>query len=213
MRARRLILLGPPGAGKGTQSQRLIEHLGVPQISTGDLLRAARREGTALGQKAQAFMDAGQLVPDTLIFELVEERLSRPDAASGYILDGFPRNVSQADEMNCRGVVVERVVLMDVPEDALISRLAGRRVCTACGSTYHVDTLPTRVPSVCDACGGAVVQRKDDEGAVVAQRLQVYATETSPLVDYYTRAGLLRRVDGLGETSAVFASILSALDT
>lgn len=213
MGARRLILLGPPGAGKGTQSQRLIEHLGVPQISTGDLLRAARREGTELGQKAQAFMDAGQLVPDSLIFELVEERLARADAASGYILDGFPRNVSQADEMARRNVVVERVVLMSVPEEALVARLAGRRVCTACGSTYHVDTLPTRVEGVCDACGGSVVQRKDDEGAVIAQRLQVYATETAPLVDYYTRAGLLRRVDGLGETAAVFASILGALDT
>ena len=213
MGARRLILLGPPGAGKGTQSQRLIEHLGVPQVSTGDLLRAARREGTELGQQAQAFMDAGQLVPDTLIFELVEERLARADAASGYILDGFPRNVSQADEMARRNVAVERVVLMNVPEEALVARLAGRRVCTGCGSTYHVDTLPTRVEGVCDACGGSVVQRKDDESAVIAQRLQVYATETAPLVDYYTRAGLLRRVDGLGETAAVFASILDALGT
>ena len=210
----RLILLGRQGAGKGTQCVRLSRHFVVPHISTGDMLRAAVREGTELGRMAKQVMDAGGLGGDEIMVGLVEERLDHDDTRTrGYILDGFPRNVSQADEMARRNVVVERVVLMSVPEEALVARLAGRRVCTACGSTYHVDTLPTRVEGVCDACGGSVVQRKDDEGAVIAQRLQVYATETAPLVDYYTRAGLLRRVDGLGETAAVFASILGALDT
>jgi len=211
MPARRFILLGPPGAGKGTQSQRLVSELGVPQISTGDLLRAARKAGTALGQKAQGYMDAGQLVPDGLIFELVQERLSQPDAAAGYILDGFPRNVSQADEMTRRGIAVERVVLMDVPTEALVSRLSGRRVCGQCGASYHVESFPTRVEGVCDACGGAVSQRKDDNAEVISQRLEVYARETAPLVAYYLAAGSLRRIDGFESTDRVFASILTAL--
>jgi adenylate kinase len=211
MSARRFILLGPPGAGKGTQSQRLVADLGIPQISTGDLLRAARKAGTVLGQKAQSFMDAGQLVPDALIFELVEERLAQPDAAAGYILDGFPRNVTQADEMVDRGIAVERVVLLDVPTDALVARLSGRRVCAQCGATYHADTFPPRLEGVCDACGGSVTQRKDDRAEVVAQRLEVYAKETSPLIAYYASAGTLRRVDGFESADTVYASILTAL--
>jgi adenylate kinase len=211
MSARRFILLGPPGAGKGTQSQRLVSDLGLPQISTGDLLRAARKAGTVLGLKAQGFMDAGQLVPDALIFELVEERLAQADAAAGYILDGFPRNVAQADEMARRGIVVDRVVLMEVPTEALVARLSGRRVCGQCAATYHAEAFPTRVEGVCDACGGVVSQRKDDTAEVVSQRLDVYARETSPLIAYYSSVGSLRRVDGFESTEKVYASIMTAL--
>lgn len=211
MSARRLILLGPPGAGKGTQSARLIEALAIPQVSTGDLLRAARKAGTELGQKAQAFMDAGQLVPDGLVLSLVEERLSRPDAAAGYILDGFPRNVAQAEALEARHVVVERVVNMIVPISALVGRLSGRRVCQACGATYHMEAAPTRVGGVCDSCGGAVTQRRDDESSVVENRLMVYERETAPLVHFYETRGVLRSIDGLGSTEDVGSALMAAL--
>jgi adenylate kinase len=213
MSARRFILLGPPGAGKGTQSARLIESLGVPQISTGDLLRAARKAGTELGKKAQAFMDAGQLVPDALVLELVEERLSREDAQSGYILDGFPRNIAQAEALLARGVVVERVVNVVVPTSALLGRLTGRRVCQQCGATYHVETSPTAREGICDVCGGVVSQRKDDEANVIASRLEVYERETSPLIEFYEQRGLLRAVDGLQAADVVYGSVLAALET
>jgi adenylate kinase len=213
MGARRFILLGPPGAGKGTQSARLIESLSIPQVSTGDLLRAARKAGTELGKKAQAFMDAGQLVPDALVLELVEERLSREDARNGYILDGFPRNISQAEALLERGVAVERVVNVVVPTSALLGRLTGRRVCQQCGATYHVDTAPTAREGVCDACGGVVAQRKDDEASVIANRLEVYERETSPLIEFYERRGLLRAVDGLQAADVVYSSVVAALET
>jgi len=172
MGARRFILLGPPGAGKGTQSARLIETLEIPQISTGDLLRAARRAGTPLGVQAQSFMDAGKLVPDELVLSLVEERLAAADAQRGYILDGFPRNISQAEALDVRGVVVDRVVNIAVPFPELVERLAGRRVCQQCGATYHAVTQPPRAEGVCDRCGGVVGQRvgeRDVAGAVVGQ--------------------------------------------
>lgn len=212
MGARRFILLGPPGAGKGTQSARLIEALGVPQISTGDLLRAARKAGTDLGKQAQAYMDAGQLVPDALVLSLVEERLAREDARSGYILDGFPRNIAQAEALATRGIAVERVVNVVVESSALLGRLTGRRVCQQCGATYHIETAPTTREGVCDACGGGVSQRKDDEASVIASRLEVYHRETSPLIDYYERRGLLRSVDGLQTADVVFGAVLAALE-
>jgi len=212
MSARRFILLGPPGAGKGTQSARLLESLGIPQISTGDLLRAARKAGTELGKQAQAYMDAGQLVPDTIVLSLVEERLARDDARMGYILDGFPRNISQAEALAIRGIVVERVVNLVVESSALLGRLTGRRVCQQCGATYHIQTAPTAREGVCDACGGVVAQRKDDEAAVIANRLEVYERETSPLIEYYGRRDLLRSVDGLQTTDEVFDAVLAALE-
>lgn len=211
MGARRFILLGPPGAGKGTQSARLVESLSIPQISTGDLLRAARKAGTELGRKAQAFMDLGHLVPDELVLSLVEERLSREDASGGYILDGFPRNLAQADALDSRGIVVERVVNVDVPFDILVGRIAGRRVCQGCGATYHVTNSPTAVDGICDACGGVVGQRKDDDASVVESRLKVYASETAPLIDFYKKRGILRDVNGLGSTESVYQAVLSAL--
>ncbi|MCK6570939.1 adenylate kinase [Myxococcota bacterium] len=212
MGARRFILLGPPGAGKGTQSARLIEALGVPQISTGDLLRAARKAGTELGKQAQAYMDAGQLVPDALVLSLVEERLAREDARTGYILDGFPRNIAQAEALASRGIAVERVVNVVVDSSALLGRLTGRRVCQQCGATYHIQTAPTSREGVCDACGGVVSQRKDDDAAVIANRLEVYHRETSPLIEYYDRRGLLRSVDGLQTADVVFDAVLAALE-
>lgn len=211
MSARRFILLGPPGAGKGTQSARLVENLGIPQISTGDLLRAARKAGTELGRKAQGYMDQGQLVPDELVLSLVEERLGRDDAQRGYILDGFPRNIAQANALDARGILVERVVNVDVPFDVLVGRIAGRRVCQGCGATYHVTNQPPRSEGVCDTCGGVVGQRKDDDAAVVESRLKVYASETAPLIDFYKKRGILRDVDGLGTTEAVYQAVLAAL--
>lgn len=212
MSARRFILLGPPGAGKGTQSARLTEGLGIIQISTGDLLRAARKAGTDLGRKAQSFMDAGQLVPDEVVLSLVEDRLSRDDAQSGYILDGFPRNAAQANALDTRGIVVDVVVNMAVPVDALVERLAGRRVCQSCGLTYHVLNQAPLVAGVCDKCGGVVAQRRDDDAAVVESRLRVYESETAPLIGYYRERGILRDVDGLGSTDSVYQAVLAALE-
>jgi adenylate kinase len=212
MLAKRLILLGPPGAGKGSQSARLVEEQGIPQVSTGDLLRAARKAGTPLGQRAQAFMDAGALVPDELVLELVEERLAQADAKAGYILDGFPRNEVQAKALEERGIVVERVVSIDVTAGELERRLAGRRICRQCGATFHESFKPTAVPGVCDACGGETYQRSDDRPEVIASRLRVYEESTAPLIAYYQRLGKLRRVGGEGAFEDVFASIKAALE-
>jgi adenylate kinase len=156
-------------------------------------------------------MDQGHLVPDELVLSLVEERLSHADALSGYILDGFPRNLAQAAALDERGIVVERVVNVDVAVDVLVERIAGRRVCQGCGTTYHATNSPPRVEAVCDACGGVVGQRKDDDAAVVESRLKVYATETAPLIDFYRKRGILRDVNGLGSTESVYLAVLAAL--
>lgn len=212
MKARRLILLGPPGAGKGTQSVRLVDDLGIPQISTGDLLRAARKAGTELGNQAKSYMDAGALVPDELVLALVEERLAQADAQAGYILDGFPRNVSQAQALADRDITIERVVSMEVPSELLMGRLCGRRVCRACGASFHVEFNPTAQADVCDRCGGETYQRKDDKPEVIENRLAVYAEETAPLAAFYEARGTLRRVDGAGAMDAVYEAILAALE-
>jgi adenylate kinase len=188
-----------------------VESLSIPQVSTGDLLRAARKAGTDLGRKAQSFMDQGHLVPDDLVLSLVEERLSRDDAKGGYILDGFPRNLAQADALDSRGIVVECVVNVDVPFEILVGRIAGRRVCQGCGATYHATNSPPRTEGVCDACSGSVGQRKDDDAAVVESRLKVYASETAPLIDFYKKRGILRDVNGLGSTESVYQAVLAAL--
>lgn len=212
MLAKRLILLGPPGAGKGSQSARLVEELGIPQISTGDLLREARKAGTELGRKAQAYMDAGELVPDELVLQLVEERLRADDAKEGYILDGFPRNEPQAKALEERRIAVARVVSIEVPREELVRRLTGRRVCRQCGATYHVDFKPTAKPGVCDRCGGETYQRSDDSLDVIDSRLRVYEENTAPLVAHYERTGKLRRVDGAGSFDAVYGNIKAALE-
>ena len=211
MLATRLMLLGPPGAGKGTQSARIVADLGIPQISTGDLLRAARKAGTALGLEAQGYMDQGVLVPDALVLSLVVQRLDEADAKEGYILDGFPRNTAQAEALDARGVGLDRVVNLSVSSSQVVSRIAGRRVCGQCGATFHIDSQPTRVDGVCDVCGGAVTMRKDDDPQVVANRLAVYERETEPLIEFYQRRGLLRSVDGSQGLEAVFQAVRLAL--
>jgi adenylate kinase len=213
---RNLILLGAPGAGKGTQAQRLATRFGIPQISTGDMLRAARRDGTPLGKRAEEYMNAGQLVPDEVVIGLVEERLAQPDAKSGFILDGFPRTVPQADAL---GVVLQklgrgplRVVDVQVPEAVLHERLGGRLSCPKCGASFHKTLNPPKRGNACDACGTELVTRKDDRPEAIAQRLEEYHAKTKPLVDYYRQKGLLREVDGVGELEVVLARISAALD-
>jgi adenylate kinase len=212
---RNLILLGAPGAGKGTQAQRLAVRFGIPQISTGDMLRAARREGTPLGKKAESFMNAGQLVPDEVVIGLVEERLQRPDAKAGFILDGFPRTIPQAEALD--GVLKKlgrerlKVIDVQVPENVLVERLGGRLSCPKCGASYHVKFTPPKVDMVCDNDGSALVTRPDDRPEAIAQRLREYHDKTAPLVEYYKRGGLLRSVDGVGELEVVLDRIVRAL--
>jgi adenylate kinase len=213
----RLILLGAPGSGKGTQSQKLIERYRVPQISTGDLLRAARERGTALGRQAQAAMDAGKLVDDAIVLGIIRERLAEPDAARGFILDGFPRNIAQADALAdmLKGLraPIDAVVLMEVDPEVLFRRLSGRRICKECGRVFNIYTSPPGSPPKCDRCQDRpiLVQRPDDQEDTIRKRLDVYASQTQPLIDYYKERGLLRRVDAEGEVDEVFARVERAL--
>ena len=194
----RWIFLGPPGADKGTQAARLAQRAGVPQIATGDMFRAAVREGTPLGREAKRYMDAGQLVPDHVTLGLVRERLAQPDCRAGFLLDGFPRTVAQAEGLEAvlaeLGVWLDGVLYFDVPDAVVVERLSGRRVCPACGATYHVRFDPPQVEGRCDRCGAELVQRPDDREETVRQRLEVYRRQTQPLVDYYRDAGLLHTV-------------------
>ena len=212
---RNLILLGAPGAGKGTQAQRLAARFGVPQISTGDMLRAARREGTPLGKKAEGFMNAGQLVPDEVVVGLVEERLGKDDAKAGFILDGFPRTIPQAQALDAvlkkLGRDPLRVIDVQVPEATLLERLGGRLSCPKCGATYHVKLNPPKQAGICDACGGPLITRADDQPEAISQRLREYHDKTAPLVDHYRKAGLERAVDGVGDLEVVLGRIIEAL--
>jgi adenylate kinase len=211
----RIILLGPPGAGKGTQAKLLIERLQVPQISTGDMLRAAVKDGTPLGQQAKAYMDRGALVPDEVIIGLVRERLQAPDCAPGYILDGFPRTVAQAEALEQTladlRLNLDHVLCLDVPSEDLVARIAGRRTCRQCGAMSHVRFSPTKRDGVCDLCGGETYQRDDDREETVRRRLAVYAEQTAPLVRFYEARGLLRRVPGTGEIGEIFARMVPSL--
>jgi len=211
----RLILLGPPGSGKGTQAKLLADRLGIPQISTGDMLRASILEETALGAQAKAYMHRGDLVPDAVILALVRERLERSDCAGGYILDGFPRTLGQAEglETVLAGMrhSLNGVVSLAIPEDGVILRIAGRRTCRSCGAMYHVRFSPSRVDGVCDVCGGQTHQRDDDREDTVRMRLAVYAEQTAPLIRFYRNRGLLRCVQGTGEMGEVFRRIIAAL--
>jgi adenylate kinase len=211
----RIILLGPPGAGKGTQAKLLIERLQVPQISTGDMLRAAVKDGTPLGKQAKAFMDRGALVPDDVIIGLVRERLQSPDCARGYILDGFPRTVAQAEALEKTladlRLSLDHVLCLDVPSEDLVVRIAGRRTCRQCGAMSHVRFSPTRRDGVCDVCGGETYQRDDDREETVRRRLTVYADQTAPLARFYEGRGLLRRVAGTGEIGEIFARMVQSL--
>lgn len=210
-----LILLGPPGAGKGTQSSRLARHFGIPQVSTGDLLRAARTEKTPLGQKAEKYMVEGRLVPDEIVIGLIEARLSKGDCRKGYILDGFPRNLAQAESLDesllRSGSKIDRVVNVEVPSSALVPRLSGRRQCRKCGENFHLEFHPPQKPGLCDRCGGELFQRDDDREEVIRKRLEVYGEETAPLVGYYRKKGNLQNITGTGGLDEVFERILKAL--
>lgn len=197
----RLVLLGPPGAGKGTQAKRLIEKMSIPQISTGDLLRAAVRDETELGLKAKAKMDAGQLVPDEIVIGMVKERLTKDDCRSGFILDGFPRAVSQAEALSkllAESGGLDHVISIEVPEEELVRRLTGRRSCPKCGAMFHVVFSPPAKEGICDKCGGELITRADDNEETIRNRIGVYREQTEPLKDYYQKLGLLRPIDGTG---------------
>ncbi len=201
-----IIFLGPPGAGKGTQAQRICNALNIPQISTGDILRRAMKEQTPTGLKAKSYIDAGKLVPDDVIIDIVRDRLAQDDAQHGYILDGFPRTVPQAEALE--GIAkIDAVIDLDVPDEKLIARLSGRRVCLKCGATYHVSLLGNETK--CAACGEELVQRNDDKAETVLNRLNVYHDQTAPLVDFYQKKGLLRVIDGDQDMDTIFASIMA----
>ncbi len=202
-----VILLGAPGVGKGTQAKVLERTLGIPQVSTGDMLRAARASGSPLGQRVQAVMDAGGLVSDDIILDLVRERLSREDARGGALFDGFPRTLPQAAAL-AAVVSVDHVVSLEVPESDIVERIAGRRSCGSCAAPFHVRFSPTsRADGRCDKCGGELVQRADDDEAAVTNRLSVYKAQTAPLIEYYAARNVLRRVDGVGAPAEVTARI------
>ena len=200
-----IIFLGPPGAGKGTQAQRVCSALNIPQISTGDILRRAMKEQTPTGVKAKAYIDAGKLVPDEVIIDIVKDRLAQSDCAGGYILDGFPRTVPQAEALE--GIAgIDAVIELDVADEKLIERLSGRRVCLKCGATYHVSRLNGETK--CAACGDTLIQRDDDKAETVLNRLTVYHNQTAPLVDFYQKRGMLKVIDGAQDMDTIFASIM-----
>ena len=207
----KLILLGAPGAGKGTQAEILCKKLGIPSISTGNILRAAIKDGTPTGIQAKSYIDAGKLVPDEVIIGIVNERLSRDDCAKGYILDGVPRTIAQAEALEKAGIQFDAVVSIEISEDEILRRMSGRRVCEACGSSYNVEAVPPRVEGVCDNCGGKLIQRKDDTPETVRERLKVYHTETEPLVGFYAQRGLLRNVAVNGTKEETAQAILAVL--
>ena len=207
----KLILLGAPGAGKGTQAERLCKELNIPTISTGNILRAAIKNGTPTGMKAKSFMDAGQLVPDEVIIGIITERLAEADCANGYILDGVPRTIAQAEAMEKAGITFDAVVSIEISDEEIEQRMSGRRVCSKCGAPYHVKSKPPKQEGVCDTCGGALVQRDDDKAETVRQRLAVYHAETEPLKGYYQQKGILVPVDNQPTIEATTQVIVEAL--
>lgn len=212
----RLVLLGAPGAGKGTQAKKLIEKYGMPQISTGDLLRAAVKEGTALGKEAKSYMDKGELVPDSVVLGMVKERLSQPDCKKGYILDGFPRNTAQAEALdkmlNGMGMPVKVALSVDVPLEDLMKRLTGRRTCKACGQMYNVFFSASKKGDKCEKCGGELFQRDDDKEATIKKRLEVYEAQTAPLMKYYGAKGIVKSVNGTGDIDQIFTQVCSIVE-
>ena len=211
----RIILLGPPGAGKGTQAQLLALRYRIPPVSTGDILRRAVAAGTSLGREAKTFLDAGSLVPDPVVIGIIRERVKETDCARGYILDGFPRTLAQAEALTGMlsemGTTIDGVVQVVVPEGELVRRLTGRRVCSSCGEGYHVQSRPPKVKDRCDRCGGTVIHRADDAPETIRRRLRVFQEETAPVVQYYDRQNLLRRVNGQGSIEEVVERIWAAV--
>jgi len=212
----KIILMGPPGAGKGTQAEKLVEKYAIPHISTGDMFRKAQKDGTELGLKAKSYMEQGKLVPDEVTIGIVRERLSEEDCQKGFLLDGFPRTVQQADAlaeiMADLGSQIDAVVNIQVDKGLLLDRLTGRRVCKGCGATYHIINNPSKVADVCDKCGGELYQRKDDNAETVGSRLDVYEGQTAPLIAYYTEKGLIKNIEGNQEMAKVLADICAALE-
>jgi adenylate kinase len=220
----RIVLVGPPGAGKGTQASFIASHLGVPKISTGDIFRANITQGTALGVKAKEYLDAGRLVPDELTIDIVRDRLGQPDAAGGFLLDGFPRNVAQAEELDKiladNGVsprfgkaYLDIVLDLEVDNDEVIKRISGRRLCrNDAGHIFHVDYSPSKTGDTCDICGGELFQRSDDKEDVVRERLRVYAAETAPIIDYYREQGVLTTIEAAGQVHVITERAIAAVD-
>ncbi|MCX5717451.1 MAG: adenylate kinase [Nitrospirae bacterium] len=211
----RIVLLGAPGAGKGTQAKKLIDKYGIPQISTGDILRQNVAEGTPLGKEAKSYMDKGDLVPDMVVLGLVEDRLKKDDCNKGYILDGFPRNTAQAEALD-KILAPLRMSLtgalsVDVPKDDLMKRLTGRRTCKECGQMYNVYFSPSKNKDVCDKCGGALFHRDDDKEETIRRRLDIYDAQTAPLIDYYKKSGILKSIMGVGSIDEIFSKVCSAL--
>lgn len=211
----RTILLGPPGAGKGTQAVKIVEKYGIPHISTGDIFRENIKNGTELGKKAQEYMNRGELVPDDLVIEIATDRLLKDDCKNGFLLDGFPRTVYQAEKLDeflaAHDGKIDTVLDIAVGKDELITRLTGRRVCKACGASFHVVNIPPKKEGICDYCGGELIQRADDNLETVTNRIDVYEAQTMPLVEYYENAGNIAHIDGTTGLDNVFADIIKAL--
>jgi len=211
----RLILLGPPGAGKGTQAARICRKYSIPHISTGDIFRSHIKEGTEFGKKAQEYMNKGQLVPDDLVLEIAEARLMEEDCKNGFLLDGFPRTVNQAEQLDRfldeRNLSVDKVLNIEVDKEELMTRLIGRRVCRSCGATYHVINMPPEKEGVCDVCGGELYQRSDDTAATVENRIEVHNAQTMSLVEHYEKVGKIAHIDGSKELDNVFSDIVNAI--
>ena len=211
----RLVLLGAPGAGKGTQAKKLIEKHGIPQISTGDILRKAVADGTPLGKEAKSYMDKGELVPDKVVIGLIEDRLKQPDCKKGFILDGFPRNTAQAETLDAMlkklNMPLDSALSVDVPKDDLMKRLTGRRTCKGCQQMYNVYFSPPKKNGVCDRCGGELFHRDDDKEETIKRRLDVYDAQTAPLINYYKKSGILKSVIGVGGIDEIFKKVCSVL--
>lgn len=211
----KIIMLGAPGAGKGTQAKMIAEKYGIPHVSTGDIFRANIKNGTELGKEAKKYMDQGQLVPDELTVRLLLDRVAQEDCADGYVLDGFPRTIPQAEVLDKalteRGEAVDYAIDVEVPDENIVKRMSGRRACLDCGATYHIEALPPKVEGICDACGSKLVLRDDDKPETVQKRLTVYHDQTQPLIEYYTKKGVLKTVDGTQDAKEVFAAITAIL--
>ncbi len=207
-----LILLGAPGAGKGTQAEVICNHLSIPAISTGNIIREALSKGTEMGLKAKSFIDAGQLVPDDVVIGIIKERLAKDDCKNGFILDGFPRTIPQAEALDNMGIVIDKVIDIEVPDEIIVTRMSGRRVCSKCGASFHLEHRKPAKEGICDVCGGELIQRKDDHPDTVLDRLKVYHEQTEPLKGYYEKAGLLTIVEGQEDVADTTALTLKALE-
>ncbi|HHZ06579.1 MAG TPA: adenylate kinase [Clostridiales bacterium] len=207
-----IILLGAPGAGKGTQAELICTHLSIPTISTGNIIRAALKSGTEMGLKAKSFMDEGKLVPDEVVIGIIKERLAEDDCANGFVLDGFPRTIPQAEALDAMGVVIDKVIDIEVPDENIVARMSGRRVCEKCGASYHLVYKKPENDGICNLCAGTLVQRKDDHPDTVMARLDVYHKETEPLKDYYSKQGKLAIVEGQEEIAETSALVLKEIE-